>query len=167
MLESSCCRMVRVCTVEHAGGQAHTKTRPPCPVVTGPFVPPQLSRLSPCQTPSGGFWPPVVRDRTVLPHPGQTGRQADSAPSVQHLEFLDASFYTCERTEGEDARQGTDHLRNAHILFQSVGRCPVGQVLRWLCNWQQKKWTTEAETRLQTRERLTLACTLIQSSKDG
>lgn len=49
--------------VDHAGGQTDTETPFPHAAVTGPFVPPRLSRLSLCQTPSGGFWPPVVRDK--------------------------------------------------------------------------------------------------------
>jgi hypothetical protein len=51
MLESSSRAMVRVRTVEHAGVRADTQTQSLYPVVTGPFVPPQLSRLSLCQTP--------------------------------------------------------------------------------------------------------------------
>lgn len=51
MLESGSCAMVRVHTVEHAGSQADTQTQFLYPAVTGPFVPPQLSRLFLCQTP--------------------------------------------------------------------------------------------------------------------
>lgn len=67
----------RVCTVDHAGGQTDAETRSSRPVVTGPFVPPQLSRLSLCQTPSGGFWPPVMRDKDSVTSSGPDldGRQ--------------------------------------------------------------------------------------------
>ena len=51
MLESNSHVMVRVRTVGHAVGRAAPQTQFLYPVVTGPVGPPQLSRLSLCQTP--------------------------------------------------------------------------------------------------------------------
>lgn len=80
------------------------------PVVTGPFAPPQLSRLSLCQTPSRGFWPPVIRDKDSVTSSGPDleGRQI-------HLSLcsicMQASLCVKE-LRGEDGRKGTEHLRN-------------------------------------------------------
>lgn len=56
--------------VSMLGARLGAATRFPRLGVTGPFAPRRLSRLSPCQTPSGGSWPPATETGKVLLHQG-------------------------------------------------------------------------------------------------
>lgn len=110
------------------GARLGTATQFLRPGVTGPSAPRRLSRLSPCQTPSGGSWPPATETGKVLLHQDHLcGRKLDTPlghrQQAASILLTSEVFFECEGSGGTNPWASMERDKDLYSL--TVPETPV------------------------------------------
>lgn len=108
-----------------AGGAAPASVSPAA--LTGPSAPRRPARLSPCRTPSGGFWTPAAKRRGSFPRRPRGSRQAGQLVTGEppHLRQHRKQHGTPGVGRPRTPRPSTSHTAPEHSLGRGGGRSSV------------------------------------------